>query len=530
MSFINSFFTLTAPLNNDLNLTTTTATKNIIVGRSFLINSTTNSETLAGDVIFTREKIVNTTTTGAVSIMQSYSDTSTSAALEWKTRARGTEAIPTTVVNSDLLYQMPIAGYDGSAFKKVGLLVYKVSGAVSTNIVPTDMSLWTMTTGGSLAAAIYADNAQAVNINSNSAPDASAQLQITSTTRGFLEPKMTSAQIAAIASPTSGLEAYDTDLNAWNGYDGTQWVEKLVSSRVFASVSTFVTTTKVSGDSSIRYGRYANGNLLFGTGASAPTARIGASSADGLFIDSNGAYSNGPTVSFSGGRLDAIGQFDAYASSYTTGTVGQSGTTVTGSGTTFTSAMVGGTIVYANHSRAQITGFTSTTSLTVDRSQTVTAGSTYTIYYGGVHGDNLGTFSAQNIYLPSSGATPSALNFYASGTHVTTWSGIWASAQNGNVRYTREGNQVSLVVTLRNATANTAASITIDTALPTYLRPSGFITQPIQILNNGTVAVGVLNINPSTGVMTIQATIGGGNFAGAGSSGLSNDGPITYSI
>src|SRR5438876_337019 len=70
-------------------------------------------------------------------------------------------------------------------------------------------------------------------------------------------------------------------------------------------------------------------------------------------------------------------------STYNTGTASQSGTTVTGTGTTFTSSMVGGTIVYANGITAHITAFVSATSLTTSESLTV-ANQAYTIYYNGV--------------------------------------------------------------------------------------------------------------------------------------------------
>jgi hypothetical protein len=44
-------------------------------------------------------------------------------------------------------------------------------------------------------------------------PNASAMLDITSTTRGFLPPRMTTTQKNAIASPAVGLVVYDTTLN-----------------------------------------------------------------------------------------------------------------------------------------------------------------------------------------------------------------------------------------------------------------------------------------------------------------------------
>jgi len=41
--------------------------------------------------------------------------------------------------------------------------------------------------------------------------NASAILDLNSTTKGFLPPRMTTAQVGAIASPAEGLVAYDTD-------------------------------------------------------------------------------------------------------------------------------------------------------------------------------------------------------------------------------------------------------------------------------------------------------------------------------
>ena len=69
-----------------------------------------------------------------------------------------------------------------------------------------------------------------------------------------------------------------------------------------------------------------------------------------------------------------------YGTSYSTGTASQSGTTVTGVGTGFIAGFVGGYIIFATGNVAQITGFTSSTVLTVTPSQTVASG-TYIIYY-----------------------------------------------------------------------------------------------------------------------------------------------------
>jgi hypothetical protein len=53
---------------------------------------------------------------------------------------------------------------------------------------------------------------QFVSIGTNSEPVASAALDIVSTTKGFLPPRMTTTQKNAIASPAAGLVVYDTTL------------------------------------------------------------------------------------------------------------------------------------------------------------------------------------------------------------------------------------------------------------------------------------------------------------------------------
>lgn len=54
-------------------------------------------------------------------------------------------------------------------------------------------------------------------------PAASAILDITSTTKGVLFPRMTTDQINAISSPASGLTVYNTTLLVLCFYDGTGW-------------------------------------------------------------------------------------------------------------------------------------------------------------------------------------------------------------------------------------------------------------------------------------------------------------------
>jgi hypothetical protein len=52
-----------------------------------------------------------------------------------------------------------------------------------------------------------------MNVGSTSLPTSSAVLQVTSTTQGFLPPRMTTAEKNAIGTPAAGLMVYDTTLN-----------------------------------------------------------------------------------------------------------------------------------------------------------------------------------------------------------------------------------------------------------------------------------------------------------------------------
>ena len=54
-------------------------------------------------------------------------------------------------------------------------------------------------------------------------PDASSVLDMTSTTQGVLIPRMTTTQREAIATPSIGLQVYDTDTKSIWSYNGAAW-------------------------------------------------------------------------------------------------------------------------------------------------------------------------------------------------------------------------------------------------------------------------------------------------------------------
>ncbi len=59
--------------------------------------------------------------------------------------------------------------------------------------------------------------------NDGTTPHPSAMLDVKSTSKGLLIPRMTSAQRTAIASAATGLLVFDTDTNTFWYYNGTAW-------------------------------------------------------------------------------------------------------------------------------------------------------------------------------------------------------------------------------------------------------------------------------------------------------------------
>jgi hypothetical protein len=100
----------------------------------------------------------------------------------------------------------------------------------------------TTVTGDNL---LYWDNtAKSLGVGTN-APDASARIDVTSTTTGFLGPRMTTLQRDAIASPAQGLLIYNTTTNQYEYYDGTTWFA--VGTGAGAGSSEFEEFTAVDG-------------------------------------------------------------------------------------------------------------------------------------------------------------------------------------------------------------------------------------------------------------------------------------------
>jgi hypothetical protein len=78
--------------------------------------------------------------------------------------------------------------------------------------------------------ALQSGFSQVAITNDASLPDGSAMLDIKSTDKGILIPRMTTSQRTGISSPDAGLLIYDSDQNHFFYFDGTVWVQLVSSS------------------------------------------------------------------------------------------------------------------------------------------------------------------------------------------------------------------------------------------------------------------------------------------------------------
>ena len=114
---------------------------------------------------------------------------------------------PSTVVNAATLYvdNAPSAGTNATITNAYALWVddgmTRLDGALT-------VGSYSILTG---------------NVGVGSAAPASAALAVSSTTQGFLPPRMTGTQRDAIAAPAAGLVVYNTTTNKLNFYNGSAW-------------------------------------------------------------------------------------------------------------------------------------------------------------------------------------------------------------------------------------------------------------------------------------------------------------------
>jgi len=159
--------------------------------------------------------------TGAQNILQrAFSDTTTGAQL-LMLKTRGTTATSTNgVLSGDTLGSVTFLGSDGTANQSRAAITGYVDDTVSAGEVPTAITFTTGRTVGTQQMVIT--SAGRVGIGTGT-PDASAKLEVNSTTQGVKFPNMTTTQKNAISTPGAGLVIFDLTLAKLCVYSGSAW-------------------------------------------------------------------------------------------------------------------------------------------------------------------------------------------------------------------------------------------------------------------------------------------------------------------
>lgn len=177
------------PSGNTITIASPTATisltsSHILVGN---VSNVATDVALSGDVSITNAGVSTVVSVGGSSASNIHTSQLATA------NATALDTINTLVLR------------DGSGNFAAGVITASLTGIASGNLALT---------GGTVSG----------SVGIGEVPDASAILDLGSTTQGFLLPRMTSTQRIAISSPATGLVVYDTTNNQWMGYNGTSWV------------------------------------------------------------------------------------------------------------------------------------------------------------------------------------------------------------------------------------------------------------------------------------------------------------------
>jgi hypothetical protein len=145
------------------------------------------------------------------------------------TSATSTNLFATNAVATNLAY----TSGNGTTLNITGLLtagnILTTGSSTLQNFTGVNGTTTNATSTSLFATTLTGTNATLTNISGSAlavglvTPASSAIVDITSTTKGFLAPRMTDTQRDAIVSPAAGLMIYNTVSNAYNVYNGSTW-------------------------------------------------------------------------------------------------------------------------------------------------------------------------------------------------------------------------------------------------------------------------------------------------------------------
>ena len=364
---------ITGLLSSEANLAVSrggTGVGTLPTGQAIIGAGTSAVTSLAVASINTASAIVQRDGTGAIAVGPltattiTASSTVTLSALSTGIIHSGATGIltSTTIVNADVSATAAIA------YSKLNLTTSIVNGDISTSaaIAYSKLNLTTSIVNGDISTSAAIAYSKLNLTGSIVDADISASAAIT-------RSKIAAGTVAQVVinDPTTGLLSSEANLAVSRGGTGV--------------------------------GTLPTGQVVIGAGTSAVTSLAVASANTASAIvqrDGAGAVAVGAlttTTITASGVAQLLAGVESGMLQYSTGTITQSGTGVTGSGTVFTVPMTGGVLFPYGYNPGVIATFGSTTTLTMDVSQTIPAGTSYTIFY--TLGNGFGLTTNGLLYL-----------------------------------------------------------------------------------------------------------------------------------
>jgi hypothetical protein len=282
------------------------------------------------------------------------------------------------------------------------------------------------------------------------APNASALLDVTSTTSGFLPPRMTTTQRNAIATPADGLVVYNTTIGALEVRQAGQWVNPSTAGIVNTPVA--METDFINEYYTSRRSERTFDQLIDFTRTTAAT-----------FVGSNGLIQNTPA---SVNLLTQTQQFDVSPWSNQVGGTGVAATVTANAGTAPDNTST------ADRLQFSLAGGTTTADITRRKQDFSTPATTHTF----------------SVYLRSTDGTSTYNMHIVSPAGATTNIVVTGSWQRFTVTGTGTGGVISYTVGLRGgqtpANSNTAdvlawgAQLEVGSTATTYTRNNGGVYPP----------------------------------------------------
>ena len=238
----------------------TTGIYNTVMGTGALQNNTTgNQNTVSGYHAMLSNTTGSFNIAIGVSALQSNTIANNNTAIGKEALLSNTTGASNTGVGHSALYSNTTgyqntalgfqAGYDynntGNENGNNTFIGYNTGRGITTGtgntILGASVTGLTSTLTNNIIIADGAGNRR-INVDNNgnvgmgtTAPAATALLDVSSTTKGFLPPRMTTTQRTAITTPATGLQVYDNSTNSLWYYNGTVWIN---------TAATYIPTTQ----------------------------------------------------------------------------------------------------------------------------------------------------------------------------------------------------------------------------------------------------------------------------------------------